>query len=161
CDTNTGVVAGDYDVFVISTVANSPEIASLTSLNGGFGPPAYFDGDTLLQPTDWECSHDIISGVTSGQFASNSPSNEVPCVAGRHPLASWDPNNRTMSVRYGDGRVSRVFETTLISSPIAYTVTEDLGPWTEDVYADPPTATSHLTCDVVLEDPGRDQPLYV
>lgn len=162
-ETCTGgpVEYGDYEVYVVSTVANSPEIAALASLKGGYGPPVAFVQDRHLIPTDWECSHDVIGGMEATEAFSASPSRKAPCVAGNHPRARWDPNERTITVGYGDNRVSRVFTTTLVSEPLTYTVTDGSFRTGEYVAPDAPTVDSHSRCEAVIPDSNWDSPLYV
>lgn len=155
CDGAGYATAGTYELYAISTVANSPEIAGISILPGaGGGAPVQFDGDQWLEPYDWECAHDIVTGVSSSQFDGGALNRSAACMP-MYENVGWDAQERTLNIEYGDGRVSRVFRATLVSEPFEFTI--DRAPTLDDdEWADPPTQSSHLQCGIPLE--WQDRP---
>lgn len=131
---------GDYEVYIVATVANSPEIAGLSRLSvATYGGTPYFNGDRWLEPLDWECTQGVSYGVDavaeSGGFYGNYA---AACLPAHEPKAQWEADRRAITVEYNDGVVRRVFETHLISEPISHRVNEPAEsvypegePWTE------------------------------
>ena len=157
CDGTDSPAAGTYDMYAIATVANSPEIAAISSLPGaGGGAPLQFEGDQWLEPYDWECTHDIVTGVSSSQFVGAAPNRSAACMP-MYENVGWDPQERTLLIDYGDGRVSRVFSARLVSEPFEFTINTALvGADEEEEWAAPPTQSSHLQCGIPLE--WQDRP---
>jgi hypothetical protein len=117
---------GDYEVYVVTTVANSPEIAALSRMSlSTIGGTPWFDEDPWLEPNDWECRHMIADGVehTAGEGAWYG-SSSAACLPAQNPRAQWMPESRSLKLAYSDGIVRRVFETHLVAGPFAHTISE-------------------------------------
>jgi len=117
---------GEYEYYVITTVANSPEIAALSRATDVYGQGPWFRGDRWLEPTDWECSVHDGNGPFSG-WSANAPA----CLPRVRPEFACDAQARTVTMPYSDGRVTRVFSAQLVSGPFPYTSTGNA--WAEEI----------------------------
>jgi hypothetical protein len=150
CDGAGYATAGTYELYAISTVANSPQIAGISSLPGaGGGAPVQFDGDQWLEPYDWECANEIIGGVSSGQVVGGTLNRSAACMP-MYENVGWNAQERSLEIEYGDGRVSRVFSAQLVSEPFEFTIDRAPTSGGEDSWGEQPTQSSHLQCDLPM-----------
>jgi hypothetical protein len=114
--------AGDYEVYAVTTVANSPEIAALSRISLTYGMAPSFNRDEWLEPNDWECEHQIGWGIGTAGGGGQVGSFAAACAPAQDVRAQWDAESRSLVLPYSDGIVSRVFTTHLVAEPFTYTV---------------------------------------
>lgn len=144
---------GDYDVYLVSTVMDSPEVAALSGISGSYGSPPHFDGDTWLEPIDWECLHAISPGLTALGATRQLPNASAACLPAQNPHATWDAESRSIVLPYKGTQVTRVFQSVLVSEPIPFTVeppSDDPLAGFEPTFRDAPPTDADAYCGADL-----------
>ena len=172
---------GAYEFYVVSTVANSPEIAALAEAAASEGVHVIFDGDTSLEPSDWECAHELtrdeavadISGYRL-EAVPDAGSVAVACLPARVASATWSDQTRSFSLPYAS---EPAFKQQLVAGPFDFEVPKDSNwslpeveftgtacgsevPWDED-WPDTKTVTVHTRPfnDLLLAGSGTGEAL--
>lgn len=147
---------GEYQAYIVTTTANSPEIAALSTVSGPWGMLPAFNQDRWLHPSDWECTHSVGWGIGEGSGSEAGSSFAAACLPSQDPAVAWDPETRSLVLPYTDGSVTRVYATTLISEPVTVTFTDgDDGYWGPEPWDRLPT-DADAVCGADLGYPGED-----
>jgi len=109
---------GNYQFYVVSTVAYSPTLAALAPYTGTRDSGLWFPEDPWLEPGDWECSH----YVTWDAEATPLPYIGTPaaCLARDKDSVAWDAAARSVALALVDDSGSPEFNTQLIAGPFDY-----------------------------------------
>ena len=150
---------GDYEVYAVTTVTNTPEIAALSRISVTYGMSPSFNRDVWLEPNDWECKHQIGWGITDLGSGEPVGSFAAACAPAQDVKAHWDAETRSLVLPYSDSIVRRVFTTTLVSEPFTYTMPEPEAEFDSGspVWSEPPTEAEAM-CGSALgwsQEPSR------
>ena len=118
-DGNLDLAPGKYEFYVVSTVANSPELAAIARATESLGAPVRFTEDQWLEPTDWECTH-LGTSWDEAAYENMPPNGAATCLPANEPQITWDATTRSVVLPYSDDAVGDTFSTSLIAGPFDY-----------------------------------------
>ena len=110
--------AGDYEFYVVNTVAYSPQIAALAPFTGARANGLWFPEDPWLEPGDWECAHYMTwDGDDAALPNTGGP---AACLPELEENVAWDADARAIVLPLEEDSASRVFSTQLIAGPFDF-----------------------------------------